>query len=157
MHKPKHSGTRSKPLQAGKLRLSPLFSARRSEKLACLRAEEFPNFMRFWGGRGRKFKSCHSDQKSTVIMIRNRIVKAVLVFYSKALVYKAFLVFRDRANRKQFVYPFYITDKQNRVTYIASFLLSKPCFFIPRNNLNCSVLRASDISSFIILPLQIRI
>ena len=62
MHKPKHSGTRSKPLQAGKLRLSPLFSARRSEKLACLRAEEFPNFMRFWGGRGRKFKSCHSDQ-----------------------------------------------------------------------------------------------
>ena len=23
----------------------------------------------FWGGRGRKFKSCHSDQISTVILI----------------------------------------------------------------------------------------
>ena len=29
----------------------------------------------------------HSHQKSIVIMIRKRIVKAVLVFYSKALVY----------------------------------------------------------------------
>ena len=46
-----------------------------------------------WGGRGRKFKSCHSDQISTVIMIRKRIVKAVLVFCFKALVYKAFSCF----------------------------------------------------------------
>ena len=46
-----------------------------------------------WGGRGRTFKSCHSDQISTVIMIRNGIVKAVLVFYSKVLIYKAFSCF----------------------------------------------------------------
>lgn len=43
------------------------------------------------GPRGRKFKSSHSDQKSTAIMIRNGIVKAVLIFYSKALIYKVFL------------------------------------------------------------------
>ena len=34
-------------------------------------------------------------QKSTVIMIRNRIVKAVLVFYREALIYKAFLYFES--------------------------------------------------------------
>ena len=45
------------------------------------------------GPRGRRFESCHSDQKSTVIMIRNRIVKAVLVFCLKALIYKAFSCF----------------------------------------------------------------
>ena len=33
------------------------------------------------GPRGRVFESPHSDQKSTVIMILNGIVKAVLVFY----------------------------------------------------------------------------
>ena len=37
--------------------------------------------------------SSHPHQISTAIMIRNGIVKAVLVFYSKALVYKAFLCF----------------------------------------------------------------
>ena len=37
--------------------------------------------------------SCHSDQTSTTIVIRNGIVKAVLVFYSKALFYKAFSCF----------------------------------------------------------------
>ena len=44
--------------------------------------------------KGRaEFKSCHSDQLSTAIMIRSCIVKAVLIFYSKALIYKAFLCF----------------------------------------------------------------
>jgi hypothetical protein len=33
-----------------------------------------------------RLRSQDSDQISTVIMIRNRIVKAVLVFYSEALI-----------------------------------------------------------------------
>ena len=41
----------------------------------------------------RLWRMLHSDQKSTVIMIRKRIVNAVLVFYSKALIYKAFSCF----------------------------------------------------------------
>ena len=44
---------------------------------------------------GAEFESCHFDQISTVIMIRSRIVKAVLVFYSKALIYKAFSCFYE--------------------------------------------------------------
>ena len=40
-----------------------------------------------------RFKSCHPHQISTVIMIRNRIVKAVLVLYSKVLIYKDFPCF----------------------------------------------------------------
>ena len=39
----------------------------------------------------REFESRHSDQISTAIMIRNGIVKAVLIIYLKALIYKAFL------------------------------------------------------------------
>ena len=39
---------------------------------------------------------CHPHQISTVIMIRNRVVKAVLGFYREALIYKAFLVFGVR-------------------------------------------------------------
>ena len=45
------------------------------------------------GPWGRRFKSCHSDQISTVIMIRNGITIAVLIFYFKALTYKAFCCF----------------------------------------------------------------
>ena len=37
----------------------------------------------------------HSDQISTAIMIRNGIVKAVLIFCSKALIYKDFLVLEN--------------------------------------------------------------
>ena len=44
--------------------------------------------------RSGEFKSSYPHQISTVIMIRKRIVKAVLVFYSKALIYKAFLLFK---------------------------------------------------------------
>ena len=44
-------------------------------------------------GAFAEFKSCHPYQISTVIMIRKRIVKAVLVFYSKALIYKTFSCF----------------------------------------------------------------
>ena len=40
----------------------------------------------------RSSESRHFDQISTVIMIRNGIVNAVLIFYSKALIYKAFLL-----------------------------------------------------------------
>jgi len=47
--------------------------------------------MRTWEGRGHKFKSCRASQISTAIMIRSGIVKAVLIFCSKALIYKAFL------------------------------------------------------------------
>ena len=43
------------------------------------------------GPRDRGFKSRSPDQISTAIMIRNGIVKAVLIFYLKALIYKAFL------------------------------------------------------------------
>ena len=39
----------------------------------------------------REFESRHSDQISTAIMIRNGIVKAVLIFYLKALIHKPFL------------------------------------------------------------------
>ena len=48
-----------------------------------------------WGGRGRWFKSSHSDQISTAIMIRNGIVKAALIFCSNALIYKVFLVLEN--------------------------------------------------------------
>ena len=43
----------------------------------------------------RRFKFPPRNPKSTVIMIRNGITIAVLVFYREALVDKAFLVFRD--------------------------------------------------------------
>ena len=46
-------------------------------------------------GCGRWSGSSHSDQISTAIMIRNGIVKAVLVFYSRALIYKVFLVLEN--------------------------------------------------------------
>ena len=44
----------------------------------------------------RRFKSCHLDQISTVIMIRKCITIAVLIFYSKALIYKAFSCFGSK-------------------------------------------------------------
>ena len=67
------------------------FGWQNSTKKHYLALEKHKN--RSWGGRGCKFKSCHSDQISTAIMIRNSIVKAVLIFCSKALIYKAFLWF----------------------------------------------------------------
>ena len=47
------------------------------------------------GPRGRWFESSHSDQISTVIMIRNAIVNAVLIFYCEALIDKVFLVLEN--------------------------------------------------------------
>ena len=41
-------------------------------------------------------KNCVCSQISTVIMIRNRIVKAVLIFYLEALIYKGSPCFNDR-------------------------------------------------------------
>ena len=46
-----------------------------------------------WGGRGRGFKSRYSDQISTAFTIPFRIIIAVLIFYSKDLIYKAFFAF----------------------------------------------------------------
>ena len=46
--------------------------------------------------RRRESDSPRLHQKSTVIMIRKRIVKAVLVFCREALIYKAFSCFYKR-------------------------------------------------------------
>ena len=53
-----------------------------------------PNFSRLCVVATRLKSSC-PHQISTVIMIRNRIVKAVLAFYREALIYKAFSCFGD--------------------------------------------------------------
>ena len=59
--------------------------------------------------QGVQIRGIYCDQKSTVIMIRKRIVKAVLVFYREALIYKAFSCFQcqDKCPYQNYKFSFY--------------------------------------------------
>ena len=57
-----------------------------------------------------QFRYEYPYQISTAIMIQNSIVKAVLIFCSKALIYKAFCVFGSEVNVRVKIIKFLSTE-----------------------------------------------